>query len=211
MGSGSGPPHRTEEKTKAGTGSFWFPSIFPSLVASLVQGYPLLFPNIAGAKTNEKSLDIGGPYSKQSSMPRGIQEAKTFYRLPTMIALVGAENLIAAKLQSQLAAFAKETQIAQSTISEPMFEFGTATINSTPLLSELTSGAIQSYTVEPYVPSAPSLPPSPRPKTMSPTIQNAINVTLSAETAEEDLRELERKISRILSEQIGRYYGSSKF
>jgi hypothetical protein len=36
-------------------------------------------------------------------------------------------------------------------------------------------------------------------------------VTLSAETAEEDLRELERKISRILSEQIGRYYGSSKF
>jgi len=54
-------------------------------------------------------------------------------------------------------------------------------------------------------PSRPTPPTAPR--LPGPTIQNTFNVTISADS-EEELRNLERKIARILAEQIRRYYGS---
>jgi hypothetical protein len=59
----------------------------------------------------------------------------------------------------------------------------------------------------PWGPSGP-----PRTSKLSPvqrTVQNTFNITL-AEAKDADLRDLERKINRILSEQIRRYYGSTK-
>ncbi len=52
--------------------------------------------------------------------------------------------------------------------------------------------------------------PRPRLRPISPTVQSDIRVTVSGET-EEDLRDLEKKISRILSEQVRRYYGYAGF
>jgi len=62
--------------------------------------------------------------------------------------------------------------------------------------------------VEPFMPRAmPSKLALPAAQRLpEPTVQNTFNLTVSAES-EEDLRDLERKIARILTEQIRRYYG----
>jgi hypothetical protein len=63
------------------------------------------------------------------------------------------------------------------------------------------------YVVEPSVRRASTV--SPATDGMSPVIPT-IDIIEPDEAAEEDLRDLERKISRILSEQLSRYYGTSQ-
>jgi hypothetical protein len=63
------------------------------------------------------------------------------------------------------------------------------------------------YPIEPSIRRAP--PVSPPAARTSPEIP-AFDETEPDEAAEEDLRDLERKISRILSEQLSRYYGTSR-
>jgi hypothetical protein len=67
--------------------------------------------------------------------------------------------------------------------------------------------SIEAYPIEPSVRKSPPVSPS---ATRTSHEIPAIDVTESDEAAEEDLRGLERKISRILSEQLSRYYGSSR-
>jgi hypothetical protein len=95
-------------------------------------------------------------------------------------------------------------------LSEQMSESGGVEPIRTALIGELATGFTTPYKIEinPIPTSSVSRQPigigSKRPGS-----QDIINVNVSADTAEEDLRDLERKISRILSEQIRRYYGSS--
>jgi hypothetical protein len=63
------------------------------------------------------------------------------------------------------------------------------------------------YLVEPSVPGGSTV--SAATDRMSPAIPT-IDIAEPDEAAEEDLRDLERKISRILSEQLSRYYGTSQ-
>jgi hypothetical protein len=44
----------------------------------------------------------------------------------------------------------------------------------------------------------------------TPLLNDTLNVTLPAETSDEDLRELERKINRLLTDQLNRFYGGSR-
>lgn len=102
-----------------------------------------------------------------------------------------------------------EMHVIQSSYGEALTELGgfTAVRETTiAVMPPLGYGALRA--VEPYAPPAqPSMPSPAAPRLPLPTIQNTINLTVSAES-EEDLRELERKIARILAEQMRRYYGS---
>ena len=62
----------------------------------------------------------------------------------------------------------------------------------------------------PFEPSVRNTPPASPPAVRTGHEIPTIDVTEPDETAEEDLRDLERKISRILSEQLSRYYGTSR-
>jgi hypothetical protein len=50
----------------------------------------------------------------------------------------------------------------------------------------------------------------PKLRTLTPEVPRTLNVTVSGETPEDDLRVLERKISKILSDQVRRYYGTAR-
>jgi hypothetical protein len=197
--------------------AFRLPTILTSLAASYAQAYPLPFAEPAVGEIYETSLEVGWVSTEQTKTPRETLEKKKFSRLPFVLALAGAESLITQRLQQELTAFTKEIQTTWSTYGEALTEMGaTGPIRAT-MLGELASSPtlpstlIAPHVIETYTPTAPPVPPPPsRPSPVSSTIQNTINLTVSAETAEEDLRDLERKISRILSEQISRYYGSSR-
>jgi hypothetical protein len=66
-------------------------------------------------------------------------------------------------------------------------------------------------TIEPYYSQTPPIhAPAPRLSLISPTVQNTFNVAVPVESTDEDLRNLEAKIGRILADQMRRYYGSTK-
>jgi hypothetical protein len=92
-----------------------------------------------------------------------------------------------------------------------MAELGAVEPIRTALLGELSTGFTAPHAIEvnPPIGSFVSRQPFGKGSTGSES-RDTINVNVFADTAEEDLRDLERKISRILSEQISRYYGSSK-
>jgi mRNA-degrading endonuclease RelE of RelBE toxin-antitoxin system len=96
-------------------------------------------------------------------------------------------------------------------LSEQVADLGAAGPIRTTMLDELAVGLTTPYTLEPYTPQAETVSQQPLIQSpISPASQDTINVNVFANTAEEDLRDLERKIRRILAEQISRYYGSSR-
>jgi hypothetical protein len=211
-------PTRYEAGAKRGAvEAFRLPLILTSLAASYAQAYTLPLAEPAVGEIYETSLEVGRVSTEQPKTPRETLEEKKFSRLPVVLALASAESLITQRLQHELTAFTKEIQTTMSTYGEAVTEIGTAGPIRATMLSELASSPtlpptlIPPHVIETYTPRAPPVPPPlSRPSPLSSTIQNTINLTVSAETAEEDLRDLERKISRILSEQISRYYGSSR-
>ncbi len=86
---------------------------------------------------------------------------------------------------------------------------GTSAMAAARAISE--AALTQSQPAATYIPSTPpvsQLPP--KPPSGAPIAQNNLNfVPDETVDEEEDLRDLERKIRKILSEQISRYYGSS--
>jgi len=82
----------------------------------------------------------------------------------------------------------------------------------TPLLGSLALPASMISEAGPPAPKQPQRPPAPeRLRPVTPTVQSDLRITVSGEAPEEDLRDLERKISKILSEQIRRHYGHVGF
>jgi hypothetical protein len=191
--------------------TFRVPAIMSSLVAAYIQRYSLLFAEPTVAETHGAPLEIERVSPEESTALGEMPEEKKYSRLPAVIALAAAESLIAQRLQHEFTAFVKEVQVARSTYGETLAELGAAGPVRTTKLGELAATPVFPSTIEPYVPRAPSgPPPSARTVPLTSPIQNVVNLTVSAESTEEDLRDLERKISRILSEQISRYYGSTR-
>ena len=188
-------PYLAPSRPETGVGrteveAFRLPAIVASLIVALSQRYPLL----------------------ETAAPGRMPEVKTFSKLPTVIALAAAESLIAQRLQHESSALIREMQVARSSYGERLGELGASGPIRTTMLGKLATAAPSLLsTLEPYAPGISSVPPPPaRLGPVSPSVQNTFNITISAESAEEDLRDLERKINRILSEQMRRYYGSTR-
>jgi hypothetical protein len=196
---------------QGGVETFRLPASVTSLVAAHVQRYSLLFAEPTVAETYEAPFEMKRASPEESMAFGEMPEEKMYSRLPAVIALAAAESLIAKRLQHEFTALAKEMQVARSTYGGTLAELGAAGPVRTTKLGELAATPVFPSTIEPYVPRAPSgPPPTARTMPMASPIQNVVNLTVSAESTEEDLRDLERKINRILSEQISRYYGSTR-
>jgi hypothetical protein len=138
-------------------------------------------------------------------------EMKVFSKLPAVMALAAAEDLIVHKLRHGSAALLEDIRAARLSYGETLSEISAAVPMQTAALGEALSSQSAFSTIEPYVPQAPPIHgPLPRSSSISPTIQNTINVTVPIEAAEGDLRDLEAKMSRILADQMRRYYGSTR-
>jgi hypothetical protein len=110
-----------------------------------------------------------------------------------------------------MTAFAKDVQAARSTYQESPSTTSNVGPVRTTKLGELAASPNFPVPIEPYAPPVSATPPlQTRPRLMDHAVQNTISLTVSAESQEEDLRELERKISKILAEQLSRYYGSTR-
>jgi hypothetical protein len=191
--------------------AFRLPAIVASLIAGLSQRYPIPFSEPVISETWGTPLELTRVAPEETIALGGMPEVKRFSKLPTVIALAAAESLIAQRLQHEFSALTREMQVARSSYGERLGELGAFGPIRTTMLGKLAAAAPAfSPTLEPYAPGIPSAPPPARLWPVSPTIQNTFNITVSAESTEEDLRDLERKISQILSEQIRRYYGSTR-
>jgi hypothetical protein len=196
----------------AGAEDFGLPSNLTSIVASYVRTNPVLFAKAGIGENYGKSFEAGSNPSSQHATTSETWKDKESYGLPIMLALAArSKNLIMPRLQHKLADFIGETQIAQSTNVGGIIGLSNSMPVRATMLGELATGATSSYAIENYVSRAPQAPsPEYRPRPVTPIIENALHLTLSEETLEDDLRDLERKINRILSEQLSRYYGSSR-
>ena len=138
-------------------------------------------------------------------------ETKRPSKLQATIGLAATESSIAQRLQQQFTALISEMQATRSPYGETLAELGAIGPARAAITRELAAAPALSRVFEHYFPNAPStIPPSAGPSPVTPTIQNTFNITIAAESMEEDFRDLESKISKILSEQIRRYYGSMR-
>jgi hypothetical protein len=96
-------------------------------------------------------------------------------------------------------------------LSEQVADLGATGLVRASMLSELAPGLSTLSTIEPTTPEVSIISQKPPSQgSMHPANQDVVNVNMFADTAEEDLRNLERKIRYIISEQMSRYYGSSR-
>jgi len=194
--------------------AFRLPAIVASLVVALSQRYPLLFSEPTISETYGTSYELTRVTPEETPTLGGIPEVKSFSKLPTVIALAAAESLIAHRLQREFSALATEIQVSRSSYGERLEELGTSRPTRPTTLGKLAALAPATPLSKALGSRPPQIPsrsrPLTRPGPMSPAAQNTFNITLSAESTEEDLRDLERKINKILSEQMRRYYGSPR-
>jgi hypothetical protein len=191
--------------------AFRLPSILTSLMAYYSQTYPWLPPEPAVSQTYETPFEVEQLTSEETTTPSEISETQKPSKPPITLALAATEKLLPQRQQKELTALMKRIQISRSTYARTIADLGAAGPIRTTMLDELSVGLTIPYALEPSTSYAEAV--SQRPliqSAMSPTSQDIIKVNVFADTAEEDLRDLERKISRILSEQISRYYGSSR-
>ncbi len=127
--------------------------------------------------------------------------------IPSLIPL---ETMIAEKLRESFASVSQQIRGTQSRYLEPL----TAISASGPPRVE-TLGEIATPDTGPPAPAEPAIrtqPPARTPlRPVTATEKRDLNIVVSGEVADDDLRDLERKISRILSDQVRRYYGYASF
>ena len=126
------------------------------------------------------------------------------------LVLASAGTLIVHQLQSGLAAFKQESEASSSRLQEVLANRSLVGPTEEAAIKEIPEAADAGQQA-PYISREPHAPLELPPLVASsPTVQDTINVTVSADTSEQDLRDLEQKINRILNEQLNRYYGSSR-
>jgi hypothetical protein len=187
--------------------AFRLPSIVSAILSSNTQKYPLQSDNLI--KSSYGNLFESMRSTEENQAHNILPEIKTYSKLPTVIALAAAESLISHRLFKEFNALTKEIRGSQPSFGEKlndvgplppvrnaMFESVRATAPSPVRTFESSQAPIQrtplfSPRYEPF---------SPSPKT--------INISMPSDSPEEGLRNLERKINKIISDQIRRYYGS---
>jgi hypothetical protein len=139
------------------------------------------------------------------------RKLRSFHGMPAVLALVGAGNLIVQRMQTEMAAFEKETRGATLAYAESFAELSSVDSFVNPTVGEPVTLSSASFT-EPYITPASKVKPRSLAPIVpaNPAIHDTINLSVSVDSTEEDLRDLERKINRILSEQLSRYYGSPR-
>ncbi len=134
--------------------------------------------------------------------------------LPTVLALAGAKSLINQRLQSALTTLRKESTAMQASNQEyaKISILGTSGIQKISSQTNARGTLMAQYPIGFKADAVTSVSPLPRSNvTRSSSAQDSIDSTSTEEgVEEEDLSDLERKISKILSEQLSRYYGTSK-
>ncbi len=191
--------------------AFKLPQILTSLAVGLGQQYPILAGGPEISETLASTVELMGVAPEETLPLETIPEVKTFSKLSTVVALASTERLIAQKLQEESNMLIKGMHVARSLPGETLSGMDAFSPTRTTMVSRV---AAASTLLPPravptrWVPTAPQR--TPRPSAVRPTVQNTFNVTIAAESTKEDLRDLEKKISRILSDQIRRYYGSTR-
>jgi hypothetical protein len=213
---GSKPAGLETQVKLAPVEAFKIPSILASLIAYNIPAYPQLSSEPTVSYTYERPFEVSQVISKKPKPLGEILEPRKLSKMPAASAFNVIEDLLAQSWQPDLAVFMKEIQMSRSTYARFTAELGAAGPVKTALLGELATGFTAPYTID----TVPSTTETPFPYTSEPypsteesfypqsrrqpaPRQNVINVNVFADTAEEDLRDLERKIGRILSEQIG--------
>jgi len=213
------PPTKFKpEERHAPVEAFRLPSILTSRMAYYTQTYPWLPTEPAVNQTYETPFEVEQLTSEKPTTPSEISETQEPSKPPITFALAATETLITQRRQQESAAFMKKIQISKSTYAKAVADLGAAGPIRTTMLDELAVGLTIPYTPEPYTPYTPhaetpfpyTTEPYPTPqRPVSPqlpgqvtTSPKAIKINVFADTDKEDLRDLERKISRILSEQV---------
>ena len=182
-----------------------------SAIAIYEQGYeptpgPLAYTQAYGRQT-EMLKTPEEEFVAREPMP----EMKEFSKLPAVLALAAAQNLIAHKLRHESAALMEQVRDARLSYSEELNEMSASAPMQGMGPGEVFVPQTALSTIEPYYSQTPPIhAPAPRLSSISPTIQNTFNVAVPVESTDEDLRNLEAKIGRILADQMRRYYGSTR-
>ena len=191
--------------------AFKLPQILTSLAVGLGQQYPILAGGPEIGETLASTVELMGVGPEETLPLETIPEVKTFSKLSTVVALASTESLIAQKLQEESSMLIKGMHVARSLPGETLSGMDAFSPTRITMVSRIAA----TPTLLPpraaptrWVPTAPQR--TSRPSAVRPTVQNTFNVTIAAESTKEDLRDLEKKISRILSDQIRRYYGSTR-
>jgi hypothetical protein len=213
MGEKTGKPSMVKEFIKPPmVEAFKLPQIVTSLVVELSKKYNLVSggPEISESMLSTVELMKISPEETLAEYRR--PEAKPFSKLLTLVSLASTASLIAYKLQQESTMLMTGMQTASSLPETTLSGLGTLSPVSTSMVKKM---AVESRLSPHRLPPTSTVPvASRRPITIrreSPTVQNKVNITVAADSKDEDLRDLERKISRILSEQIRRHYGSTRF
>lgn len=130
--------------------------------------------------------------------------------IPSVPALVAHGTVVVNGFQRELSAFANEALNMASTYRGSIIDLGVVGHEAVTMLGESSIGLTPPIPVESPATRGSVFHPPPRPTLTTPTIHDTFSVSVPAEASDEDLRDLERKISRMLSEQMSRYYGSTR-
>lgn len=154
---------------------------------------------VAEAQISEAAL-IAGSVAAVSKLTAGLAEGASYKA-------VAAQASRAALIAGSAAATA---ELSARIIGAYYIEAATETSAGTSARIAFGDALTQSRQPETHIQSP--LPVSHqllKPLSIAPIIQNNLDSITDEASEEEDLRDLERKIKKILSEQISRYYGSS--
>jgi hypothetical protein len=188
--------------------AFRLPQIVSSLLVGLSQEYPLLSGEAEIGEALASTVDLTA-VPEETLLLDTVPEVKTVSKLSTAIALASSESLIAQRLQQEPGSLTGGLHVARSLPAET-FGVGAFSPARAAMVNRMVGASAWLASRGKPAPWGPSGPPrTSKLSQVQHTVQNTFNITL-AEAKDADLRDLERKINRILSEQIRRYYGSTK-
>jgi hypothetical protein len=153
-----------------------------------------LIAGSVAAITEASAVLLGAPYVKATA-----ETSKTVAKATALASRAATAALVASSFVAMSELYAGASAEAAA---------GTSAIAATRAFSE--AALAQSHPAA-YIPNVPPVSQLPsKPLSAAPVIKNNLNFEPDETLEEEeDLRDLERKIRKILSEQISRYYGSS--
>jgi len=153
-----------------------------------------LIAGSVAAMTEASAVLLGAPYVKATA-----ETSKTLAKATALASRAATAALIASSFVAMSELYAGASAEAAA---------GTSAIAAVRAFSE--AALAQSHPAA-YIPNVPPVSQLPsKPLSAAPVIKNNLNFEPDETLEEEeDLRDLERKIRKILSEQISRYYGSS--